>query len=218
MAMFSLARKLAPSIIFIDEIDTLLFNRNGSTHHLYSSTHGVFLSEWDGLSSSPNAAPVVILGATNRPQDIDDAFRRRMPVSIETRTPTTEGRRDILEKMLSNEHLDETVSLEEVAICSEGFSGSDLRELVRAVNTVRAKEMIESFKDFQKSGSKGHFHSTPRPLCMNDFHSALSKLRKAEDVIEEFVGDASENGSKVNLAEFVNLLMKWNAQRNESSE
>lgn len=68
-ALFSLARKLAPTVVFIDEIDTILFNRsNSSAHASYSSTLGLFLSEWDGLTSNPNQAPVVVLGATNRPQ------------------------------------------------------------------------------------------------------------------------------------------------------
>lgn len=218
--MFSLARKLAPSIIFIDEIDTILFNRNKSSSHVaYSSTLGIFLSEWDGLSASPNSAPVIVLGATNRPQDIDDAFRRRMPVSIETKTPDAMGRRDILEKMLSNEHLDETVSLEEVSVLTEGFSGSDLRELVRAVNTVRAREMIESFKKFQKSGSGDHFNAAPRPLCMDDFNTAMSKLIKAGTVIGEFESELNEKkSSKIDLSEFMRVVMNWYANKSDKPE
>lgn len=185
-AMFSLARKLAPSVIFIDEIDTILFNRgNSSSHSSYSSTLGLFLSEWDGLTSSPSSAPVVVLGATNRPQDIDDAFRRRMPVSIETKAPSLSGRVDILEKMLSSELLDESVSVHEVAVRSEGFTGSDLKELVRSANTVRAKETIEAFKAHNRAASgKTHgsgpaFKMSVRAMCMTDFYGALAKMQAA---------------------------------------
>lgn len=78
-AMFSLAKKLAPTILFLDEIDTVLFNRStSSSHAAYSSSMGIFLSEWDGLLTSKDASlPVIVLGATNRPQDIDEAFKRR---------------------------------------------------------------------------------------------------------------------------------------------
>ena len=95
-ALFSLGRKLAPSIIFIDEIETLLKKRDGSDGSLSSAFHsmqGTFLAEWDGLSSS-SAAPVVVLGATNRPMDLDKAFLRRMPVSIKMVPPDLAGRCD----------------------------------------------------------------------------------------------------------------------------
>jgi SpoVK/Ycf46/Vps4 family AAA+-type ATPase len=179
-AIFSLARKLAPTVIFIDEIDTILSNRNtSSTQNAYSSTLGLFLSEWDGLTSDPGEAPVVVLGATNRPQDIDDAFKRRMPVSIETKPPNLNGRIEILEKMLTQETMDVSVLLDEVAIQCEGFTGSDLRELCRLTQTVRAKEMIGSFKDFQRGGGNKRYSTSPRALHMNDFEIALSKMKKA---------------------------------------
>jgi ATP-dependent 26S proteasome regulatory subunit len=65
VALFSLARKLAPTVIFIDEIDTLLKKREGDHNSNISSMQGAFLTEWDGLSSM-SSAPVVVLGATNR--------------------------------------------------------------------------------------------------------------------------------------------------------
>src|SRR5690606_32811638 len=83
-ALFSLARKLSPTVIFVDEIDTLLKQRDGSSNSTLTTGLGLFMSEWDGLHSSSTAAPVVILGATNRPDDIDPAFRRRMPLSVRT--------------------------------------------------------------------------------------------------------------------------------------
>ena len=75
-ALFNLAHKLGPCIIFIDEIDTLLSNR-GASQQLSPAMHsmqGLFLSEWDGLSSNKHEAPVIVLGATNRPNDLDKAF------------------------------------------------------------------------------------------------------------------------------------------------
>jgi SpoVK/Ycf46/Vps4 family AAA+-type ATPase len=168
--------------VFIDEIDTILGNRNKSSHTAYSSTLGLFLSEWDGLTSTPNSAPVVVLGATNRPQDIDEAFRRRMPVSIETRAPSLLGRVEILEKMLTNESLDPDMSIQDVAVLTEGYTGSDLRELVRATNTVRAKEVLGSFKEYQKQRTSGNVFAPSqelRPLCTEDFMYALSRAKNS---------------------------------------
>jgi len=86
-AVFSLARKLSPTVIFIDEIDTLLRNRDagGMENSGHSSMQGVLLSEWDGLAGI--GKPVIVLGATNRPQDLDKAFLRRMPVMIKVDAP-----------------------------------------------------------------------------------------------------------------------------------
>jgi SpoVK/Ycf46/Vps4 family AAA+-type ATPase len=149
-ALFSLSRKLAPSILFIDEIDTLLKNRSSSNNNpAMHSMQGVFLSEWDGLNSnmksevddeaasssgsSNNAqtAPVVVLGATNRPMDLDSAFLRRMPVSVKLPIPDFNGRRDILLRMLRKENLAADVDFGELALRTEGFTGSDLRGACR---------------------------------------------------------------------------------------
>ena len=77
---------------------------------------------------------MVVLGATNRPQDLDKAFLRRMPVMIHVPPPDQRGREDILKRQLSSEVLDSDVSIEEVALRTDGFTGSDLRELVRTAS------------------------------------------------------------------------------------
>ena len=98
-AIFSLARKLAPSVIFMDEVETLLKKRGGDqSSQVMNSAQGVFLSEWDGLTTTNSSsslllsAPVVVLGATNRPMDLDKAFLRRMPVQIKTKVPDLDAR------------------------------------------------------------------------------------------------------------------------------
>ena len=168
-AIFSLARKLSPTIIFIDEIDTLLRNREQSDNSgIYSSMQGVLLAEWDGLAAMDK--PVVVLGATNRPQDLDKAFLRRMPVMIKVEAPDLRGRLDILQRMLANDKMDSDVSLEEVALDCEHFTGSDLREMVRIAKLQRAKQIVAS-------RGAGAAEGGIRPLQMSDFVEALSKAR-----------------------------------------
>eukprot|EP01041_Mallomonas_annulata_P007749 gene7749-15853_t len=147
-AIFSLARKLAPTVIFIDEIDTLLKNRDagsdGGNSHL-SSIQGVFLSEWDGLQSeSTTGAPVLVLGATNRIMDLDKAIQRRMPVTIQTREPDVTGRYDILKKTLRTETLNEDLDIQLLAEKTPGFTGSDIKELTRAAALHRVKSILST--------------------------------------------------------------------------
>ena len=80
-AIFSLARKLSPCVVFIDEVDSLMTKR-GSDHSSKSHREIInqFMVEWDGLSS--NNQGVIVMAATNRPFDLDDAVLRRMPRRI----------------------------------------------------------------------------------------------------------------------------------------
>jgi SpoVK/Ycf46/Vps4 family AAA+-type ATPase len=155
-AIFSLARKLAPAVIFIDEIDTLLpqtQSDNASSSDAYRNTmKGVLLSEWDGLANYNNSntkqptaqdlmphgkgssgsalgkGPVLVIAATNRPADIDEAILRRLALSVEIPLPDATGRADILNKLMKSEQQRaQDLDLHKFARATEGFSGSDLR-------------------------------------------------------------------------------------------
>ena len=76
-ALFGLARKLQPTIVFIDEIDSFLRERASSDHEAMAMMKAEFMTLWDGLTSSTDR--ILVLGATNRPADIDAAILRRMP-------------------------------------------------------------------------------------------------------------------------------------------
>lgn len=89
-AIFSLAEKLAPSIIFIDELETVLAKRSNSTNSdLLNNILGRFLSAWDGLIE--RTKPIVVLGATNRPEQLDPAVLRRLPIKVATKVPDSNG-------------------------------------------------------------------------------------------------------------------------------
>ena len=167
LAVFSLARKLAPTIIFIDEVDTLLRRREGDNHHAVSTMQGTLLAEWDGIKTDNThgrGAPVVVLGATNRPMDLDAAILRRMPVQVKTKMPELEGRVDILQKLLvqagiggdsaTGVNLDSAVDVHEIGLRTESYSGSDLKELVRVALLQRTKRMLEAGKRKQEVAVK----------------------------------------------------------------
>lgn len=189
-AIFSLARKLSPTIIFIDEIDTLLKNRDsGGDNSAHATMQGVFLSEWDGLTGQQQL--VVVLGATNRPQSLDKAFLRRMPVMVKVSPPNLAGRVDILKRQLTGEALDHDVLLEEIAMQTENFTGSDLRELVRVASLQRAKQLVADLKkiaeeDAEQGGDKKSAGGGMRPLSTEDFNFALGKIRITDKVANDY--------------------------------
>lgn len=157
--MFSLAKKLQPCIVFIDEIDAFLRCRqstdNESTGSFFTlgllqySTVVIFLmilammkaqfmSLWDGFSGTDDA--VIVMGATNRPNDVDTAILRRMPSRFFIQLPDECARAKILETILRNEYIENNIDYEKVAKQTKGFSGSDLKEVCRISALSRLQE------------------------------------------------------------------------------
>uniref|UniRef100_A0A8C6SHY7 Outer mitochondrial transmembrane helix translocase n=1 Tax=Neogobius melanostomus TaxID=47308 RepID=A0A8C6SHY7_9GOBI len=148
-AVFSLALKLQPSIIFIDEIDSFLRNRSSSDHEATAMMKAQFMSLWDGLDTDYDCQ-VIVMGATNRPQDLDSAILRRMPTRSTSTTceyyycPSEMQREQILKLILDNERVDSDVDLGAVARDTEGFSGSDLREMCRDAALICVRDFVHS--------------------------------------------------------------------------
>ncbi|KAI7869359.1 P-loop containing nucleoside triphosphate hydrolase protein [Spinellus fusiger] len=124
-AIFSLARKLSPCVIFIDEVDSLMGNRGADNKNVHREIINQIMVEWDGLSSENQG--VVIMAATNRPFDLDDAMLRRMPQRILVDLPKEEDRSHILTMLLREEHHE--IVMSELAKATEHYSGSDLKNL-----------------------------------------------------------------------------------------
>ena len=129
-ALFSLARKIAPVIIFVDEVDALTRKRGAFDRDWSAGMKSQLLTFWDGLGSDAENR-VIVLGATNRPQDIDEAFLRRMPLQIKVGLPGLAQRREILCLLTEDLETDAPINVDAIAKEAEGFSGSDLHELAR---------------------------------------------------------------------------------------
>ncbi len=218
-ALFSLARRLAPTVIFVDEIDTLLKNRSGGDNQgNMSASLGLFMSEWDGLQSNPsdNPAPVVLVGATNRPDDLDPAFRRRMPLTVQTLVPNADARADILRIYLRFENMHSDVSLEKIASDTEGFTGAELKELCRLVSLARLKQATArntssratdgvSNNNIVDNNSFIDHLKLKRELNESDFQSALRKMHESRAVINDF----SVDGKPKHLSDSNELLARY---------
>lgn len=128
-AVFSLATKVQPVIIFIDEIDSFLRSRRMDDHECTSTMKTQFMTLWDGLSTMKKNR-VLIIGATNRPEDVDPAILRRMPQMFYIGLPNEMQRKKILNVILKDENLANDVDLDEIASKTDEFSGSDLHEVI----------------------------------------------------------------------------------------
>lgn len=154
-AIFSLAKKLSPCIVFIDEADAILGARGGPTDR---TTHremiNQFLREWDGMGE----LSAFIMVATNRPFDLDEASLRRLPRRILVDLPTEEDREAILKIHLKDEILDPKVSLVTLASQTPFYSGSDLKNLAVAAAMSCVREEVENAA--ASSSSTNAFPST----------------------------------------------------------
>jgi AAA+ superfamily predicted ATPase len=152
-AIFSLARKLSPCVLFIDEIDALLQTRKGEfTPHYMVNTLNEFMQEWDGLNSNNDG--VIVIGATNRPFDLDEAVLRRLPRRIFVSLPDGEAREEILDILLKEEVVGHSKEerkeiLAYVASKTDQWSGSDLKNLCIAtvMNAIKQQILEPNKKD-----------------------------------------------------------------------
>lgn len=126
-ALFKLAKMVSPSIIFIDEADAILHSRALDTQEHGTSMKSQLLVEMDGLSKSPKA-PFTLL-ATNFPRNLDNAVLRRVPSLLHLGLPKRHARMKIFDILLREEILDKDVNLENLAVRTKGFSGSDIKTL-----------------------------------------------------------------------------------------
>lgn len=173
-AVFSLAAKIQPCIVFVDEIDSFLRVRATGDHEVTAMMKAQFLQQWDGFATDHSRC-VIVMGATNRPQDVDRAILRRMPAAFHIPLPGVEQREEILHLVLEKETVSEDLNISSLARQTENFSGSELRELCRNAALYRLRHLLDHpDEDEDENGPQ----SEPlRPITAADFQQALGKMR-----------------------------------------
>ncbi|CCD25098.1 putative AAA family ATPase YTA6 NDAI_0E02810 [Naumovozyma dairenensis CBS 421] len=178
-ALFYMAKRLSPSIIFLDEIDSLLTTRSDNENESSRRIKTELLIQWSSLSkaiphSDPNGKSnnVLLLAATNLPWAIDEAARRRFSKRLYIPLPDSETRLYHLKKLMSSQKNILTVSdFKIISIATEGFSGSDI--------TALAKEAaMEPIRDLGDELMNTNF-DTIRGVSKQDFDTALSTIKKS---------------------------------------
>ncbi|KAK8565472.1 hypothetical protein V6N13_020579 [Hibiscus sabdariffa] len=200
-AVFSLASKIAPSVIFVDEVDSMLGRReNPGEHEAMRKMKNEFMVNWDGLRTKDKER-VLVLAATNRPFDLDEAVIRRLPRRLMVNLPDVLNREKILRVILAKEELTPNVDLEAIANMTDGYSGSDLKNLCVTAAHCPIREILEKEKEERALAVSENrpaptlYSSTDvRPLKMDDFKYAHEQVC------------ASVSSESTNM----NELLQWN--------
>ncbi|GMI66585.1 hypothetical protein like AT1G02890 [Hibiscus trionum] len=200
-AVFSLASKIAPSVIFVDEVDSMLGRReNPGEHEAMRKMKNEFMVNWDGLRTKDKER-VLVLAATNRPFDLDEAVIRRLPRRLMVNLPDVPNREKILRVILAKEELSPNVDLEAIANMTDGYSGSDLKNLCVTAAHCPIREILEKEKE-ERASAVSENRPAPtlyssadvRPLKMDDFKYAHEQVC------------ASVSSESTNM----NELLQWN--------
>lgn len=149
-----------------------------------------FLIQFDGVATNTNDR-VLVIGATNRPQDLDSAVLRRLPKKIFVGPMDFNGRAHFIFEILKNTKTDNILGKEEfkkIASLTENYSNSDLKELCRQACIEPIRELKENqLQTIDKL----------RPICLNDFLKAVNVVRGTltNQMLDEYSQWNSENGA-----------------------
>ncbi|CAD6451345.1 f7bdd25d-a8f9-4e02-84ee-ff7478204032 [Sclerotinia trifoliorum] len=203
-ALFSLAKALAPSIIFVDEIDSLLSARSGGEHEATRRIKTEFLIQWSDLQRAAagreqtdkekergDASRVLVLAATNLPWAIDEAARRRFVRRQYIPLPEDETRGKQLKTLLGHQkHSLKDKGIEELVRLTDGFSGSDITALAKDAAMGPLRSLGEKLLEMSMDDI--------RPMQMEDFEASLVNIRPSvsKQGLQEFEDWAKEFGER----------------------
>ncbi|KMZ66195.1 ATPase [Zostera marina] len=207
-AVFTLAEKLQPAIIFIDEVDSFLGTRRTTDHEAMTNMKTEFMSMWDGFTTDRNAR-VMVLAATNRPGELDEAILRRLPQAFEIGLPDCSERAKILKVILKGERVDDDVDYKQLAEFCNGFSGSDLLEICKQAAYFPLRDLLQEEE-------KGNSLAQVRLLNQSDLLTSLSASKKVKasrsgfgsvnSLLSKLRGEEG-NASSLNTEEAMRILM-----------
>jgi SpoVK/Ycf46/Vps4 family AAA+-type ATPase len=171
--LFGSARKSAtdgkPAIVFIDELDSLMGKHSNEVGGEVR-VRNQFLKEMDGIIDKGKSLHVYVIGATNKPWDLDWPFIRRFQKRILVPLPDHHTRLMMFKLYTSNLQLAANVDLHELGRLSEGFSGSDIRDVCQAAH-------LKLIGEFFESGQATNKQAKPRSLRMDDFRQILEERK-----------------------------------------
>uniref|UniRef100_U3DY84 Spastin n=1 Tax=Callithrix jacchus TaxID=9483 RepID=U3DY84_CALJA len=171
-ALFAVARELQPSIIFIDEVDSLLCERREGEHDASRRLKTEFLIEFDGVQSAGDDR-VLVMGATNRPQELDEAVLRHFIKRVYVSLPNEETRLLLLKNLLCKQGSPLTQKeLAQLARMTDGYSGSDLTALAKDA-------ALGPIRELKPEQVKNMSASEMRNIRLSDFTESLKKIKRS---------------------------------------
>ena len=190
--IFRKARQAAPTVIFIDEIDSIAPARGSEGDRVTDRLINQLLTEMDGIESNSG---VVVIAATNRPDILDPALLRpgRFDRMIPVPAPDEKARLEILKVHTRRVPLAEDVNLRELAKKTEGYSGADIEALVREAAIIAMRRVMTALPQEAVEEQSEEFLSKLRVL-RKDFEMALTKIRPSiNQYMVEYYRNFEEN-------------------------
>lgn len=185
-ATFTLAQKIQPCIIFIDEIDGIFGRRDDpGQHSSIVMMQSEILTLWDGMRNEKGSM-VIVIGTTNRKGSIDPAVLRRMPFQYEFPKPDEAEREKILRKILEGEECIGSMDYGYVAKETSGYTGSDLQELCKKAKMRTVSEYI------QEHGIPKQEEVHLRPLSSQDIIDAMAVVKPVATEVDFFQSHLSQ--------------------------
>lgn len=205
--LFEMARFYAPSTVFIDEVDSIASKRGSGDHESSKKMKTEFFIQMDGVSSDAATEPdeeskdtplknVMVLAATNRPWDLDEAMIRRLEKRIYVPLPEEKGRQVLFDINLKHTKLSEDIDWDILVEKTKGYSGADINNVCREAALMPMRRKI--------LGRKINVHDIPDmkdefdvPLTMEDFLDALKNVKTSvgSTFLKEYAEWMKEFGS-----------------------
>jgi len=191
-ALFQLASDRQPSVIFIDEIDSMLSQRRDGDNESSRRVKNEFLTSLEGADTSKDDK-VLLVGATNMPWELDAAALRRLPKRLYVPLPGTKARRSLLHRQLTKHNMGRGLGsaltdtdVDTIATRTEGFSGSDLSTLLREAAMGPVREASAAIaQSRRRGGGSPATVEKPRDISMADFETALRMVKPGFSSDEE---------------------------------
>lgn len=175
-ALFDKARKEQPSLVFIDELDSIAVARSGSINEATRRVLGEFLTQIEGFNTKKEEK-VLIMGATNKPWDLDDAIVSRFQRKIYVPLPDEKARKAIIRIHLEGADTS-GIDLEGLVGKTQGFSGRDISSMCQEAVNIMVREQNPGLEELS-SREVERYSLKYRALKPEDFEEALNRIRPA---------------------------------------
>ncbi len=217
--IFEEASEKAPSIVFIDEIDAIASKREETHGEVERRVVAQLLTMMDGLNTRGN---VVVIGATNRPNSLDEALRRpgRFDREITFGVPDQQGRLEVLKIHTRNMPLEKNVDLKEIARLTHGFVGADLQSLAKEAAMSVLKRNLPKLKVKEKEKIPQEFLEKLK-ITDKDFREALKLVRPSamrEVLVEKPNVTWNDIGGLEDLKQELKEVIEWPLNHSEAFE
>lgn len=213
--LFTKAKRNAPAIIFIDELDAIGRQRGsglGGSHDEREQTLNQILVEMDGFETKEN---VIVMAATNRPDVLDPALMRpgRFDRQVVIDLPDKRERTDILKVHVANKPVDKNVDLVKIASTTAGFSGADLRNLANeaAILAARAGHKTVNQKEFENAIEKVMLGPERRSRVLSEAEKRITAIHESgHAIVSHFLPNADPVHKVSIVSRGMALGFTWN--------